>query len=246
MIFPNINCDLIVQQDDKFRISAQRSYKTADEAAISKIEIEADTGLGFIDVTGDLTKPYPEKKWFLDYQHATNGTKTISVKVTVGTGLGATSATSTLDIMVVTEIADNLFATDDNLKEIQEDVYNLLPDGRATFKYKHRAAQNFILDWLWNNGYFKTTPTEGPTPYVKADVIDKEFISDWATYVCLRMIYNSASNQAADIFKTKSNEYLEYEVLAREKFLIKLDGNNDGNLDELEGAAITSRRLIRV
>lgn len=245
MIFPNIDCDAIVQANDKFRISAQRSYKTINEAAISKVEIEPDTGLGFIDVTGDLTKPYPEKKWFLDYQHATNGTKTISVKVTVGTGMSAVTQTVTKDIMVLTESADNLFATDDNLKEIQEDVYNLLPDGRATFKYKHRAAQNFILDWLWNNGYFKTLGS-GPEPYTKADVVDKEFISDWATYVCLRMIYMSASNQNNDIFQRKAGEFQNYEERAREKFIIKLDGNDDSALDEIEGAAVTSRRLIRV
>lgn len=241
MIFPVIECDDVVQVGDKFRIMADKTYKTPDMAVWDSVEIEPDTGLGFIDVTGDPTKPKPEKNWFLDFQYGSAGTKTISLKVTIGLDV----VTVTKQVTVLTATQDNLFSDDNLLKEVQEDVFRLLPDGRSSFKYKHRAAQNFILDWLWNNGYYKAIGA-GAEPFTKADIIDKEFISDWATYVVLRMLYESNQSQGGDIFRQKAGDFMNKEERAREKFLLKLDVDGDGELSVNEGEQITSRRLVRV
>lgn len=241
MIFPVIDCDDLVQVNDRFRIFADKSYTTPDEADITKVEIEPHTGLGFIDITGDLTKPRPERHWYLDFQYDSAGSKVVSVRVTTD---GA-PVTFTKTVECVTAATDNLFSTDDLLKEIQEDVYKLLPDGRSSFKYKHRAAQNFILDWLWNNGYYKTVGA-GVEPFTKADIIDAEFISDWATYVALRMIYESSSNTANDIFRVKAGDFMNKEERAREKFLLKIDVDGDEALSVNEGTQVSSRRLVRV
>lgn len=240
-LFPIIDCDSIVQVDDKFRIDASKSYKNPNESAISAVEIEPHTGLGFINITGDLTKPNPELRWFLDYQYSSAGAKVVSLKITAGVSI----VTVTKTVTVVTAATDNLFSTDDLIKEIQEDVYKLLPPGKATFKYKHRAAQNYILDWLWNNGYYKTVGT-GIEPYVAADILDIEFISDWSAYVTLRMIYESAFSQVADIFKAKADDFKNKEERAREKFILRLDTDDSGDIQSNEGIQVTSRRLIRV
>jgi len=184
MIFPVIESDGVVQINDKFRINAINSYKTPNEATWTKVEIEAESGAGFIDVTGDVTKAKPEKNWFLDYQYTTAGTKTVSLRITIG----ATVETVTSNITALTAAQDNLFSNDDLLKEQQSDIHKLLPDGTATFKYKHRAAQNFILDWLWNNGYVKRT-SSGIEPFLKSDIIDIDYISDWSTFVVMRMLF---------------------------------------------------------
>jgi hypothetical protein len=241
MIFPIIESDDVVQVNDKFRISADKSYKTPDESAWTLVEIEPYAGFGFIDVTGDITKPKPEKYWFLDFQYSTPGAKVVTVRMTTN---GA-PVTFSKTVTCLTAAEDNLFSTDELLKEVQEDILRLLPDGRATFKYKHRAAQNFILDWLWNNGYFKTAGF-GAEPYLKADIVDVDFISDWATYVCLRMLYSSNQSQGGDVFRQKAGDFLNEEQRAREKVLLKLDTDGDGELSPNEGEQIQSRRLIRV
>lgn len=240
MIFPVIECDDVVQVGDKFRILADKTYKTPDEPVWDLIEIDPD-GSGFIDVTGDVSKPKPEKHWYLDFQFSSPGTKTITLRATIG----ATIVTATKDVTCLTEAQDNLFSSDNLLKEVQEDIIKLLPDGRSTFKYKHRAAQNFILDWLWNNGFYKSQGA-GVEPYTKADIVDAEFISDWATYVCLRMLYQSNQSQGGDVFRQKAQDFLLLEERAREKFLLKIDTDGDGELSVNEGEAITSRKLVRV
>lgn len=241
MIFPTIESDDVVQVGDKFRIYADKTYKTPDEAAYTKVEIEPYAGAGFIEVQGDLSKPKPEKNWFLDFQFPSSGAKVISLRVTTN---GA-PVTVTKTVTCLTEAEDNLFSDDNLLKEVQEDIFKLIPDGRSSFKYKHRAAQNYMLDWLWNNGYYKSVGA-GVEPFTKADVVDVEFISDWATYVCLRMLYESNQSQGGDVFRQKAGDFMNKEERAREKFLIKLDTDGDGNLSVNEGEQVTSRRLIRV
>lgn len=241
MIFPVIESDDVVQLNDKFRINGIGSYKTPDEAAYTLIEIEPYAGAGFIDVTGDVSKPKPEKYWFLDFQYDTAGAKVVTLRIT--TDGAPVSITKT--VTALTSTIDNLFSTDELLKEQQSDIYKLLPDGKASFKYKHRAAQNFMLDWLWNNGYYKTIGA-GAEPYLKADIVDIDFISDWSTFVTLRMLFEENQSQGGDIFRVKAGDFLNKEERAREKFLLKLDGNDNAILDVNEGAQVTSRRLIRV
>lgn len=241
MIFPVIECDGVIQINDKFRISGEKSYKTINELQWTSVEIEPYAGAGFINVTGNLTKPSPEKNWYVDCQYDSVGPKVISLKITIGVTI--VIVTKTVEVLSVA--ADNLFSTDDLLKENQSDIFKLLPDGRATFVYKHRAAQNFILDWLWNNGYAKNQG-QGFSPFVKADIVDKDFISDWATFVCLRMLFEENQSQGGDVFRIKAGDFLNKEEKAREKFLLKLDTNGDSVLSPDEGAQITSRRFERV
>jgi len=241
MIFPIIECDEVVQLNDKFRISAFNSYKTPNEPVWDSVEIEPYAGAGFIDVTGDVSKPNPNRFWFLDFQYDTAGVKVVSLRITIGLSV----VTVTKNVTAVTEATDNLFSTDQLLKEQQSDIFRLLPDGKASFKYKHRAAQNFILDWLWNNGFYKSVGN-GAEPFLKTDIVDIDFISDWSTYVTLRMLYEENQSQGGDIFRQKAGDFLNKEERAREKCLLKIDTNGNGTLEVNEGAQIASRRLERV
>jgi hypothetical protein len=241
MIFPIIECDEVVQLNDKFRISAFNSYKTPNEPVWDSVEIEPYAGAGFIDVTGDVSKPNPNRFWFLDFQYDTAGVKVVSLRITIGLSV----VTVTKNVTAVTEATDNLFSTDQLLKEQQSDIFRLLPDGKASFKYKHRAAQNFILDWLWNNGFYKSVGN-GAEPFLKTDIVDIDFISDWSTFVTLRMLYEENQSQGGDIFRQKAGDFLNKEERAREKCLLKIDTNGNGTLEVNEGAQIASRRLERV
>lgn len=241
MIFPVIECDSVVQINDRFRIYGDKSYKTPDELAWTKVEIEPYAGAGFIDVTPDLAKPKPEKFFYLDFQYNTAGDKIVSLRLTAG----AAPVTFTKTVSCILEADDHLFSTDDLLKEQQSDIYKLIPDGRSTFKYKHRAAQNYMLDWLWNNGYYKSIGA-GVEPFLKADIVDTNFISDWATFVALRMLFEENINQGGDIFRSKANDFMVKEERAREKFLLVIDIDGDGTLSINEGISVTSRRLVRV
>lgn len=244
-LFPVVDVDEVAQVGDRVRILADKSFKNQNETAYSAIEIKPEASASFINVTGDLTKPEPHKKWYLDYAYDTAGTKTISLKITTS-GLSPSIVTVTRDISIVTAATDNLFSTDHQLKQIQEDIYKLLPEGRSSFKYKHRAAQKFILDWLWNNGYAKTSTTGELTRFTAADIINTEFISDWSAYVVLRMLFYSSSNVPDDIFSKKAEMFLNNEERAREKVILRLDTDSNSTLESGEGIQVASRRLIRV
>jgi hypothetical protein len=60
MIFPLVESEPIVQVSDKTRLSAVKSFKSNDEPAISLVEIEPESGSGFINVTGS---PINSKNW---------------------------------------------------------------------------------------------------------------------------------------------------------------------------------------
>ena len=51
-IFPHIELEDIVQVNDRTRLSAIKSFVSKDEAAVTLVEIEPESGSGFIDVTG--------------------------------------------------------------------------------------------------------------------------------------------------------------------------------------------------
>lgn len=230
-IFPLIETDNVLQVNDKFRISASKTYITKDEAAITEVEIDPGDGL-FRSVFQGVVK-----QWWLDFQHDTEGDKTVAVRVTTD----AVPVTVTKTVTVLSEADDKLFSNDYDLVAIESDILKYIPDGRSSFKYIHREAQNQILEWLYINGFRGT----GNTRLTKDNVIDVNEVRFWAKYMALRLIFQDLSNAPEDVFDKKSKLYQNEEHKWRENAGLKLDFNKDGIQGAYEQSNITSRNLVR-
>jgi len=233
-IFPVIESDDKVQANDKFRIDCSKSYISKGEPAITLVEIEPETGAGFVAVTGN---PVLAKNWFLDWQYASDGDKVVSVRITTS---GA-PITVTKTVVSVTFVVDKLFATDSDLASIEHNITKYVPDGKSSFKYIHRESQKQMLEWLYINGYRKF---DGSRITVD-EVIEVENVRYWATYLALHLIFQDLSNQPDDVFDKKSRLYENTEHKWRENIALKFDLDGDGVQGAAEGFNLTSRNLVR-
>jgi hypothetical protein len=233
-IFPFIECDEIVQVNDKFRISGVKSFVTKDEADISLVEIDPGDGV-FIDVTGTGTNR--QKCWFLDYQHSTDGDKTVAVRITTDGAPVTTSKT----VIVLSEADDYLYSKDEDLVSIESDILKYVPEGKNTFKYAHREAQKQILEWLWTRGYKKTDGTR----FIKTDFVDLIEVKYWSIYVTLKLIYKDLSNATDDIFYKKAKMFENDEHHWRTRSLLRIDVNGDGEVTNYEGFNMKTVGLVR-
>ena len=231
-IFPKISAEKIIQVNDKTRILASQSYVSKDEAAISLIEIEPEALNGFIDVTGS-----DSDDWYLDWEYSTDGTKTITLRVTTD----GSPVTFTKDIEVITEANDKLFSNDNDLKQHETSILKYLPKGKSSYNYVHRNAQNEILEQLYKDGY---TDIDG-NKFTKDSVVDIEEFRMWSKFMVLRMIFRDLSNAIDDIYDKKSLMYENSEHVWRTKAILKIDIDGDGDISDGEYLDITTRRLER-
>lgn len=233
-LFPIIEADAVVQVSDKFRIYANQSFISGSAATISNVEIEPDSGAGYTSVynLGD------KEKWILDWAYTSGGDKTISVRLTDSL---ANQVTMSMVITCLTSAQDRLFATDADLKALEDDVLLYLPKGRSSFKYMHRKVQNEILDWIKDIGLRRRDGTE----YDKDDIIDisevKKLSIEWALY----LIFEDLVKRPDDVFDRKSKLYQDRKNEAMRKARLKLDYDQSGNLDKSEFYNLQSSRMSR-
>ena len=218
MIFPNLQLEPIVQVNDRTRLDASKSFVTADESAISSIEVMAASGGDFIDVTTNQ---------YLDWQYSASGVQTVTCRVTAG----AASAQVTASISVVTADSENLFSSDQELKTHEPDILKWVEDGRNSFINIHRKVQTLIMDHLRNEGYVDVNGD----PYTQAAVTDVAEVRQWSSRWVLQLIFAGLSNAVDDIFQQKSDDY----SLQRQKWestaLLRIDTDGDGVTDNNEG-----------
>lgn len=216
-IFHHIETEKIIQVDDKVRIDAIKSFVSPDEAAISLVEIEAEAAAGFIDVTNSSKR--------LDWEYATDGTKTISVRITTD---GA-PVVKTKTIEVISELDDYLFSTDQDLIEEEDDILDYVRDGRNSFIDKHRLAQELILDSLNDQNIRSSTGDR----LEKAAVIDIKEVKEWSKYLTLMIIFDNQSNVVGDIFDEKARMYESKMIRAQSNGFLRLDSTGDGEDKQL-------------
>lgn len=233
-IFPIIETDDVQQVDDKFRISATKSYADKGEADITLVEIDPGDGT-FRDVTSTGTRRH--ENWWLDFQHGVAGDVTVQVRVT--TDGAPVVATKTVTIKTAAE--ERLFANDQDLVAIESDIQKYVPEGRNSFIYVHREAQSELLEWLYTNGYTKADFSR----FDADDIINLSEVNFWAKYMALRMIYEDMSRQTGDFFQNKAQEYENDEHKWRQKSVFKIDRNSDAVQGEAEGFDMTVRKLVR-
>lgn len=216
MIFGNLELEKIVQVDDRTRINANKSYITPGEAAISLMEIEPEAGNGFLDVTSEK---------YLDWQYS-GVSRTASVTVRITTD-GA-PVTFSKDIEILTAEDDKLFSEDSELVPYEPNILNWVQQGRNSYKNIHRAAQDRILAYLDENAFWD----ENGNKLTKEDIVDISEFEEWSKFMVLRLIFEGVSNATDDIFHEKALRYKELEFRARDRAIIRVDTNNDGDNDD--------------
>jgi hypothetical protein len=238
MIFPLIESEPTVQEKDKTRLSAVKSFKSNDESAITLVEIEPEAGSGFINVTGSPINP---KNWFLDWSYAAAGTKVATVRITTN---GAPSTLSK-SLVVVTEAVDKLWSDDSDLVSVEPDILGWVRPGRASFKDYHRLSQKRILEWLDN---MKVWNKDGAA-FTKDDidlVIAAEDLKRISTYWSLELIFGGLSNKPDDTFAAKEKGYrASRKELQGDRSRIRADYNKDGTTQKNEQFQMRSSRLVR-
>jgi|CXWL01.1.fsa_nt_gi hypothetical protein len=232
MIFPNLILEDVVALNDKTRLDATKSFISKDNVAITLVEIEAETGSGFVTVGG----PGNSKDWYLDWQYSAAGTKTVSCRITAG---GTTTITSTL--VVPTDTVDNLFSSDSDLTALDSDILKYIPSGRSSFKNVHRKAQRLILAWLDENGH---TDTNGDR-LTAAAIINKEEVKSWSAALVLSLIYSGLSNQVGDIFGENAKQFASMAASHRSRLILRLDTSGDGVIAQGEGVNVISLDMVR-
>lgn len=246
-IFPRLECEDVVQVGDKTRISASKSFVSKGTDAITKVEIEPESGAGFIEVTGTSSDD-----WFLDWVYDSEGAKTITVRVTSGEDVETDPGpppvidpAPTQDIAkgidVVSEEDDRLFSSDAELISLEPDILKWTPAGRSSFLNIHRQAQKDILAWLDEQGYRANDGSR----LNKASIVDLEEVRSWAVAHTLKLIFYGISNQVDDVFMKKAAYYDSLAINHRNRAAIRLDLDGDGEIGPSEGINIKTLGLIR-
>jgi len=231
-IFPHIEIEAIVQENDKIRIKCDKSFVSKDEAAITLVEIEPLAANGFIDVTGSSYKD-----WYLDWEYATEGTITVSCRVTTD----GSPTTITKDLEVISAANDKLFSADSDLVLHKSDVLKYLPDGKSSFLYLHRRAQDRIVRWVDDMGYRDINGDK----FTKDDFIDLTEVKDWSTFMVLAMIMDDLSNAVDDVFDRDHMQFKEKAFSASNKAVLRLDYDGDGLQEDGEHINMSSVRMFR-
>lgn len=232
MIFPVLEMELLVQEIDKTRLDASKSYAVGTDT-ITSIEIKPYAAASYIDVTA---------LGYLDWQYTktvpADATEVFTATVRINGALGTTKDQT---ITVIKESSDLLFSTDAQLRSHEPNIMRFLKDGRATYKDIHRRAQTLILDWLSSQGYTNDLGNR----ITKDNITLVEELAQWSSAVVLRLIHEGVANAKDDVFMMKAHTYKGLENLYRDKAIVRLDLNADGVTDSNEGLDIRSCVVIR-
>lgn len=235
-IFPKLRLDRIVQIEDGTRLDATASFVSKDEAAVTLVEIEPEAAAGFIDVTG--TGSNLQRNWFLDWQYS-GASRTVDVTVRVTTD-GA-PVTFTEQMEVITAADDKLFSDDYDLLVKEEDITKWLPDGRTSFKYKHRQVQTMIVEDFNERGVVDFDGNK----LTKDDFLDIDEVRQWALNMVLSLIFKDNSNVVGDVYDLKAANYMSEALTHKHRAFYRLDIDGDGSISTGEKSPFRTIDLVR-
>lgn len=222
-IFGIIKNEAIIQVDDKTRIDVSKSFVSKDEAAITLIEIEPESGNGYIDVTGS-----DSRDWFLDWVYSgTTRAETINLRITTD---GAPSI-FTATIQVNTAVDDKLFSGDSDILSKRDDLLKYLKPGKSSFLNFHREARNQILSRLDDEG---KTDINGDR--LTADAfVDNEEVREISAFWTLALIFRNFSNAIDDVHDRDANAYMGDVSRKWNRAFLRYDRDGDGDINQGEG-----------
>jgi hypothetical protein len=167
--------------------------------------------------------------------------ETVDKEITVTASDGSSPATVTKTIQVISSYSDRLWSTDAMLKDHEPDILKWVQEGRNTYKNIHRLAQTDILAWLDRNGYVDIYGAK----FTKHSFVSVSEVAEWSKFVALRLIFDGMSNQVDDVFFRKARAYEGLEMKARERAVIRIDINNDGEIDLHEQVSSIGSVVVR-
>lgn len=233
MIINDFKTESIVQVNDLFRVDCSK-VMLASGFEVDLIEIDLGEGDGFVEVynrtTAESNDSYEVKK-YLDAIYNTSGEKTVTVKATSGVDVVSKAKT----ITVLSEEEDNLFSSDEDLVTHEEAIFELLREGKNSFKNIHRLAQQDILLYLQER-----YPDEDIT---KSSLVDITQVRSWSKFLTLYYIFQSNVNTTDDIHQTKAQLYKGLAEDALDSSVIALDLDGDGEEDTQENMFSIGIRL---
>lgn len=148
-------------------------------------------------------------------------------KVTLSVNNGGVAVTKDVYQKVYSVIGDALYSGDGDLQVFENDILKWVPVGRASYLNIHRRAQEKIIEWLDQNGFTNINGRK----YDKFDIIDVTEVRPWATYLALELIFRDIGNAKDDVFKEKAERYEKEVVAAKQRAIIRLDVDDDGDAD---------------
>jgi hypothetical protein len=148
-------------------------------------------------------------------------------RLTLTVGDGSENASSYGYIKLYSKDGDSLFSNDSDLVQHEPDILKYLPDGKNSYKYAHRRAQELILKFLDEKGY-----TDIYEDKLLLDaIVDIDEVREWSIFVTLRLIFQGLRNATDDVFSEKAKDYLEEEKQARNRTILRLDVDGDGEVE---------------
>lgn len=162
-------------------------------------------------------------------------------RITVSASNGTQSGEVTVTQKVYSVNGDKLFSSDAELRIHEADILKYVPPGRNTFKDVHRRAQEKILAWLDKEGYVDVYGEK----YTKAAIVDIDEVKEWSTYLALRLISEGISTGEEDVWSGKAKMYKGYEVEARNRAVLRIDIDQDGDVELDESVRISTGEIYR-
>lgn len=185
--------------------------------------------IGFIeDVEGEVTYTSAE-------------VETVIKEITASATDGTNTTIITHDILVISKPSDRLFSTDAQLKVLEPSILKWVVRGRSSYKDTHRAAQIEIFAWMDKNGYVDIFNDK----FDKTRAVLPEEFKEWSKFLTLRLIFDGISNKEDDIFFKKARQYKGREVFFRDRAVLRIDTDQDGDVEENESIDIRSARVLR-
>ncbi len=198
-IFGIIKSDDKVFTGDKLLINVADSFLTPPlEFATVSHEISVDNGVTWFDVSSKMQ---------LGWVFTTPGLKTISLRVST-TEPSSQVFTKTINALDI--VAAKLFSKDEDLYLYEPEIDQYLPKKWSSWNPIHKAAQDWIIDWLDEKRIFNKNGAK----YTVADILDIQQVRQLSCYKALEFIFQGNSNVVGDIFSVKRDKYRE---LANEK-----------------------------
>lgn len=140
-----------------------------------------------------------------------------------------------------------LFADDKDLSEQVPEINDSAHlAGKSSHVLSHVSAKKWIIQELRNRNYGKRDEDGNLQDITAWDLLDIDQINQAAVFKALSIIYFNYSDEAKDIYETKSKAYNAQYKSALQLAVLRLDLNDDGVKDVVENTLeMKNRRVTR-
>lgn len=230
-IFGVIKSDDSVFTGDKIRFDFSQSFTTPDVSFATTLSFQAsfDGGVTYLDCSS---------KKYIDYIYSTAGTKTVTLKLKDS---AANEEIFTKTVTCLDLTTANLFSKDNDLYQFEPEIDSYLPKKWSSWNMIHKQAQEWIIDWLDEQGIYKSDESL----YTAADIIDSQQVKQLSIYKALEIIFEGNSNVAGDIFSIKRDKYRALVVEKSNRAYLRLDYDGDGVQENSERVNMMCGTLTR-